>query len=704
MSNTINPFGKDIVTVETEFCGRKLTMETGRLAFQADGAVLVRYGDSVILGIAGIADPNPYLDYFPLMVDYEEKMYAAGKISGSRFIKREGRPSDDATLTSRLIDRPIRPLFPKGYNNEVQGIAMVLSLDPEVRPDIVAMIAVSAALNMADTPFEGPIAGVRIGLIDDELVAYPSTTDTKKSQLDLIVAGTVNGIMMVEAGANEVSEDTMVKALDLAYKSIQPAIELQNELAKKVGVKKTEYVPDESDKDVITEVQSFIKGKIDDAVMGENKEEHDQKVGVLRNEMLEKLAPEDDKDKDQAVYKEVFEKEVNLAVRRTILEDGVRVDGRKPTDIRPLSSEVGVLPNVHGSSIFTRGATQAMNITTLAPLSYAQMIDTMERDEEKTYFHHYNFPGFTVGEVQRPRSPGRREIGHGALAERAITPVLPNNEDFPYTIRTVSELMSSNGSTSMAAVCSSTLSLMDAGVPIARPVSGIAMGLMSDGEGNDVVLSDIQGAEDFAGDMDFKVAGTEKGITALQMDIKVKGLSTELLSSALKQAKEGRAFILKSMLATLSEPRAELAKTAPRVETVKINEDKVRDVIGKGGETINKIIDETGVEIDIRDGGLVMISSPDKDSIEAAKKWISDLTAEPEVGKIYEGEVVKLLEFGAFVNIMPGRDGLVHVSQMAEERVNHPSDVVKEGDKVTVKLVAIDDQGRLNLSMKEVNK
>lgn len=697
MPSTINPFGRDIISVETQFCGRKLTMETGRLAFQADGAVLVRYGDSVVLGIAGVSDPVPHLDYFPMMIDYEEKMYAAGKISGSRFIKREGRPSEDATLVSRLIDRPIRPLFPKGYKNEVQGIAMVLSLDTEVRPDIVAMLAVSAAMNLADIPFDGPIAGVRIGLVDDKPFAYPSTSDQKKSDLDLVVAGTEDAIMMVEAGASEVDEETMVKALELAHESIKPAVALQNELAKKVGVTKTPFEPDASNEDVEKQVADFVKSKITEAAG--NREAEDK----LKDELLEKFVGEDE-EIDPKPYKEALEAEIKKEVRRGILEEGKRPDGRKNTEIRTLSSEVGVLPNVHGSAIFTRGTTQGLNITTLAPLSYALMIDTMEKDEEKTYFHHYNFPGFSTGEVKRPMSPGRREIGHGALAERALTPVMPSIEEFPYTIRTVTEIMSSNGSTSMAAVCSSTLSLMDAGVPIKRPVSGIAMGLMSDGKDKNVILSDIQGAEDFAGDMDFKVAGTERGITALQMDIKVKGLSPELLSKALNQAKEGRATILKSMLETLPEPRAEIAPTAPRVETIKIDPDKTRDVIGKGGETINKIIDETGVEIDIRDEGLVMISAVDKNSIEAAKKWISDLTAEPEVGKIYEGVVVKILEFGAFVNILPGRDGLVHVSEMAEEHVKDPNDIVSEGDKVSVKLVAIDDQGRLNLSMKQAKK
>lgn len=702
MSQTINPFGKDIISVETKFAGRTLKMETGRLAFQAQGSVMVTCGNTVIMGIAGVAEPVTGLDYFPLMVDYEEKMYAAGKISGSRFIKREGRPSDDAVLTSRLIDRPIRPLFPDGYSNEVQGIATVLSVDEDVKPDIIAMIAVSAALNISKAPFQGPIGGIRIGLIEGKLIPNPTTKQMKESNLDLVVAGTKDAIMMVEAGANEVDEDTMLEALELAQKEIQPAIELQSQLAKKMKVVKEEFIFVDENKEVAEKVNKFLKGKLGDKVRASSSQEREEKIHALKTEMLSTLIG-DDEETDRAPYKEAFNKAIKKELRRAILEEGIRPDGRGVTDIRPLSSEVGVLPNVHGSAIFTRGSTQALNIATLAPLSYAQVIDTMEKDEEKTFIHHYNMPGFTIGEVQRPRSPGRREIGHGFLAERAIQPMLPDTETFPYTIRLVSELMSSNGSTSMASVCSSTLSLMDAGVPIKRPVSGIAMGLMSDGK-KMIVLSDIQGAEDFAGDMDFKVAGTPKGITALQMDIKVDGLSAETLKSALDQAKEGRNVILKSMLETLSGPRKELAPNAPRIVTIEVDPDKVRDIIGKGGEMINKIIDETGVEIDIRDGGIVNIAAVDKSSIDNAIKWIKDLTAVPEVGKIYTGKVVKIMEFGAFVQILPGQDGLVHISEMGEGRTEKVEDVVSEGDEVDVKLVAIDDRGRLNLSMKDAKK
>lgn len=700
MGQTINPFGGKIVSVKTEFCGRELSIETGRVAFQADGAVLVRYGDTLIMGIAQVADTAAVgFDYFPLSVDYEEKLYAAGKISGSRFMKREGRPTDEAVLTSRLIDRPIRPLFPKGYHNEVQVVTYVLSMDPEVKPDTVAMIAASAALSLAGSPFAGPIAGVRVGLVNDELIAYPATHQLKDSRLDLTVAGTKDAIMMVEAGAQEVDEPTMVKALEMAHKAIQPAIELQTELAKKLKVTEKPYELTGPDEDVVKFVEDFLKGKLGDKVRGGEKVEYDTRLMALREDMLDKLLASD-AEADTGPYKEAFDSAIKKEVKRAILEDGARPDNRKPEQIRPLSSEVGVLPLTHGSAIFTRGSTQALNITTLAPTTYAQLLDTMEEnDTEKNFFHHYNMPGFSTGEIQRPRGPGRREIGHGALAERALSAVIPDTEKFPYTIRTVSEILSSNGSTSMASVCSGCLSLMDAGVPLKAPVSGIAMGLMSDGKKH-VVLSDIQGTEDFAGDMDFKVAGTADGITALQMDIKIQGITLEIMGEALEQAKAGRAEILASMLSTLDKPRADLAPNAPRVESIKINPDKIRDVIGKGGETINKIIDATGAEIDIKDDGVVFLASANKESIEGAKQMIKDITTDPEVGTIYDATVVKLMDFGAFVEFLPGKQGMVHISEMAEGHVDKVTDVVKEGDKVRVKLFEIDDRGRNNLSIK----
>jgi polyribonucleotide nucleotidyltransferase len=704
MGDTINPFGKKIISVSGDFCGRELTLETGRLAFQATASVTARYGDTVVQAVAGIGRPVPGLDFFPLSVDYEERFYAAGKISGSRFVKREGRPSEEAILAGRLIDRPIRPLFPKGYRDEVQVIAMVLSLDPELKPDIVAMIAASAALHLSGAPFDGPVAGVRIGMVDGKLKAFPTTDELEKSDLDLTVAGTKGAIMMVEAGAQEIDETTMVKAIELAHASFQPAITLQEQLAKKVGVTAREYGTVLPDTAIQQTVDKFLVKKIQDT--RGNQEERGEKINALKDELTKHLIKELGEEADLGPYYDAFDIAIKNEVRRAILEDGVRPDGRKNTDIRNLSSEVGVLPRAHGSSIFTRGSTQALNVTTLAPLSYAQVVDTMEENVEKRFFHHYNMPGYASGEIKRLGSPGRREIGHSALAQRALEAVLPDEKDFPYTIRTVTEIMSSNGSTSMAATCSGCLSMMDAGVPIKSPVSGIAMGLITNPDASKyVILSDIAGAEDFAGDMDFKVAGTSKGITALQMDIKVHGITPEIMAKALAQAKEGRADILNHMLSVLPEPRKDLSPYAPRVEAITINPEKIREVIGKGGETINKIIAETGAEIDIKDDGTVMIASPDKKSIDAAIQFIRHLTAEPEVGKIYENcRIVSVLDFGAFVEILPGKEGLVHVSEMKEERVEKPSDVVKEGDRVTVKLVAVDDRGRLQLSMKAAQR
>ncbi|HLC92035.1 MAG TPA: polyribonucleotide nucleotidyltransferase [Candidatus Saccharimonadales bacterium] len=702
--STINPFGKKIVKVSTEFCGRTLSLEVGRVGFRTSASVLVRYGDTVVLGTAMVGDkPLSGFDYFPLSIDYEEKMYAAGKISGSRFIKREGRPSDDAILIGRLIDRPIRPLWPKGYRHEVQGVATVMSMDPSFRPDMVAMIAMSAAFMLTGAPFEGPVAGVRVGLVDGKLQAFASAQQLDNG-LDLVVAGTKDGIMMVEAGANEVSEAQVVEALEFGQKAIQPAIKLQEELAAKVGVTAQEYELSLPDTDIRQRVETWLAGKLGTGLRAPYPERNDL-VNKLRDAMRTHFAEqigEDGWNESKNQYEDAFMLALHNDVRDGIVKENVRPDGRKLDEIRQLSSEVGLLPRAHGSSLFTRGMTQAFNIVTLAPLSYVQLVDTMEKEGERRYLHHYNAPGYTVGEVRRLGSPGRREIGHGYLAERALDAVLPSEADFPYTIRSVTEIMSQNGSTSMAATCSSCLALMDAGVPLKRPVSGIAMGLMMDGD-KPYILSDIADAEDFAGDMDFKVTGTEKGITALQMDMKVHGLSPKILAKALEQGKAGRSEILKHMTSVMPEARKEMSSYAPRVEAITINPDKIREVIGKGGETINKIISETGAEIDIKDDGTVFIASPDKKSIDAAKMYIQSITAEPEVGKIYENcRVVSVLDFGAFVEIMPGKEGLVHVSELAEERVNKPSDVVNEGDRVTVKLVAIDDRGRLQLSMKAV--
>lgn len=698
---TINPLGKEIIKVETELCGRTLSLEVGRVGFRTSASVIVRYGDTVVLGSAMVSKNRiKGMDYFPLSIDYEEKMYAAGKVSGSRFIKREGRPSDDAILIGRLIDRPIRPLWPKGYRQEVQGVATVLSLDPAFRPDMIAMIAMSAAFMLTGAPFDGPVAGLRVGLVDGKFTAFASNEDLDSGALDLVVAGTKDGIMMVEAGANEVTEEQIAEAMDFAFKAMQPAIELQLELVKKIGVTKLEFELDLPNEDVQKAVDEWLVGKLGEDLR-KPYPERNVLVQELRDEMHVAFADNfgEDYASIQNKYDEAFQMAVFKDVRKGIVKDNIRPDGRKLDEIRTLSSEVGILPRVHGSSLFTRGMTQALNIITLAPLSYNQLVDTMEKEGERRFLHHYNAPGYTVGEVKRLSGPGRREIGHGYLAERALAAVLPSEAEFPYMIRSVTEIMSQNGSTSMAATCSSCLALLNAGVPLKAMVSGIAMGLMVDGD-KTYVLSDIADAEDFAGDMDFKVTGTSKGITALQMDMKVHGLSVDVLVKALQQGKSGRAFILDHMMTTISEP-GEMSQYAPRVESIQINPDKIREVIGKGGEVIQKITAETGAEIDIKDDGTIMIASPDKRSIDAARQWIESIVAEPEIGKIYENvPVMTVMDFGAFVQIMPGKDGLVHVSEMSEERVNSPRDVVKEGDKVTVKLVAIDDRGRLQLSMK----
>jgi polyribonucleotide nucleotidyltransferase len=701
--STINPFGKDLIVVERELCGRTLKLEVNRVGFRTSASVLVTYGDTVVLGTAMVSNKSVHgMDYFPLSIDYEEKMYAAGKMSGSRFIKREGRPSDDAILIGRIIDRPIRPLWPKGYRKEVQGVSTVLSMDPSFRPDMIAMIAMSAALSLTGEPFEGPVAGIRVGMVDGKFKAFATAEELDTGKLDLVVAGTKDAIMMVEAGANEVTEEEVAEALQFGFDAMQPAIEAQLELIKKVGVTAKEFELIKPNEDIQKAVDSYVADKLGEDLR-KPYPERNELVSILRTETMDHFKEELGEEEFATLkgeYEEAFQMALHKDVRAGIIKDQTRPDGRKLTDIRPLSSEVGLLPRAHGSSLFTRGMTQGLNIVTLAPLSYSQLVDTMEKEGERRYMHHYNAPGYTVGEVKRLGSPGRREIGHGYLAERALDAVLPSEADFPYAIRSVTEIMSQNGSTSMAATCSSCLALMDAGVPLKNMVSGIAMGLMMDGD-TPYIMSDIADAEDFAGDMDFKTAGTVNGITALQMDMKVHGLPVEILKKALMQGKEGRAHILKHMQETISTP-GEMSPYAPRVESIKINPDKIREVIGKGGETIQRITAETGTEIDIKDEGIVMISSPDKAKIDAAIKWIRGITDEPEVGTIYEQvPVVNVMDFGAFVQIMPGKDGLVHVSEMSEERVERPGDVVKEGDLVDVKLVAVDDRGRLNLSMKQ---
>ncbi|MDO4967554.1 MAG: polyribonucleotide nucleotidyltransferase [Candidatus Saccharibacteria bacterium] len=728
----INPTGKKTLQVSTDFCGKKLTLEVNRVGFRTTSSVLVSYGDTTVLGSVVVSDKPVQQDFFPLSIDYEEKFYAAGKISGSKFIKREGKPADEAILIGRLIDRPIRPLFPKGYRQEVQVVATVLSMDPNFRPDMVGMIAASSALYNAGIPFDGPVAGLRIGRVNGEFKAFLTPEEREASDLDLVVAVKDEKVVMVEAGAKEVPEEVIIDAMRWAVKNVQPALKLQEELRKKLDVEEKEYeliLPDEEIQKTVDE-WTFEKFKGSDKKQGTrirgNVLERQKIADELRDEMdaefalkfgegetdEEKIA--DYEERLKAEYDNAFELAVHHEVRRAIVEDGVRPDGRKTNEVRPLSSQTGILPRVHGSSLFTRGLTQAMNIVTLAPLSFAQMVDTMEvTDGERRYMHHYNAPSYTIGECGRLGSPGRREIGHGYLAERALTPVLPSKEDFPYAIRSVTEIMSQNGSTSMAATCSSCMALMDAGVPLKRPVSGVAMGLMVDvPAGTPVtekdidkayVLTDLMDAEDFAGDMDFKVTGTTEGVTALQMDMKVHGLPVDILEKAIKQSHEGRMFILNHMLSVISEPKAKLSEYAPRIEKLQVKQDKIGAIIGKGGEMINKITAETGATVDIDDDGLVTIASPNGESIDKALAWIKSLVEEPEVGKIYNGTVVTIKDFGAFVNIMPGIDGMLHISQISDKRIDKVEDVLKVGDEIKVRLEAIDDKGRLSLSMKHLD-
>ena len=706
----INPTGKKLISVSTDFLGRKLTLEVGKVGFRSTSSVIVKYGETVVLGTVQLGSKPVALDYFPLSIDYEEKWYASGRISGSRFIKREGRPSDDAILIGRLIDRPIRPLFPKGYREEVQVVTTVLSADPKFRPDMIAMIAASSALHLAGVPFDGPVAGLRIGKINGEFKAFLSPEEQEKSLLDLVVAGIESGITMVEAGANEVPEEEIIAGLAWAYENFQPAIKLQNELREKYI--EAGYFEERAfelvlpNEEISKEVEEWTDGKFDSKIR-EAYPKYNQNIAEIREkfhvEMLEKFG-EEVYEEIRKEYDEAFTLAVHKAVRKGIIEDSERPDGRELDEIRPLSSEIDFLPRAHGSSLFTRGVTQAMNIVTLAPLSYSQLVDTMEFNEiERRYMHHYNAPGYTVGEPRRLGSPGRREIGHGYLAQRALEAVLPSVEDFPYAIRSVTEIMSQNGSTSMAATCSSCMALMSAGVPLKNPVSGIAMGLMMDGE-TPYILSDIADAEDFAGDMDFKCTGSKNGITALQMDMKVHGLPVSVLEKAILTSRKGREHILRHMLSVISEPKKSLSPYAPRIEKIKINPEKIGAIIGKGGETINKITSETSAEVDIKEDGLITIASSNAEQIEKALNWIKSLVEEPEVGKIYRGKVVSIKDFGAFVNILPGIDGMLHISQMSEKRTEKVTDVLSQDQEIWVKLDKIDEKGRLNLTMKGVKQ
>ena len=682
---------------EMQLGGRTLTVETGKLAQMANGACTLRYGDTVLLVTAtNSAKPKEGIDFFPLSVDFEEKLYSAGKIPGS-FIRREGKPSEKAILTSRLIDRPIRPLFPKGYRNDVQVVATVLSVDIDHNPDTIAMIGSSIALSISSIPFNGPTGSVSVGLVDGQFIINPTFEQREKSDMYLVVSGTKDAIMMVEAGSNEVSEEVMLNAILFAHEEIKKICDFVQNIANEIGKEKDEYYVFKPLEEVEAAVTEFASQKMKDAIKTVDKQERQENMEKVKDETMahfEEIFPENMKDVDEVIYS-ITKKEV----RNMIVKDKVRPDNRAQEEIRPIWCEAGVLPRTHGSAIFTRGQTQVLSVATLAGLSEAQTIDGLDEEEERRYMHHYNFPAFSVGEARASRGPGRREIGHGALAQRAIEPLLPSEEQFPYTIRVVSEVMSSNGSTSQASVCGSTLCLLDAGVPMKDMVAGIAMGLIKDEE-DVVILSDIQGMEDFLGDMDFKVAGTEKGITAIQMDIKISGIDEDILKRALAQAREGRLHILGEMKKVIDKPRESLSPYAPMIINMMINPDKIREVIGTGGKVINKIIDETGVKIDIDNDGKVSILSNDQEMCMKAKTIIEGIVAEPEVGKTYSGKITKIMQFGAFVEILPGKEGLLHISQMDKQRVAKVEDLFKEGDSVEVKLTEIDSQGRLNLSRK----
>jgi len=683
-----------------DWSGRKLTVEIGQLAKQANGAVLVRYGDTVVLCTATASKEAKGVDFFPLTVNYEERLYAVGKIPGG-FIKREGRPSEKAILASRLIDRPIRPLFPEGFRNEVQVVSMVMSVDQDCSSEMAAMFGSSLALSISDIPFEGPIAGVTVGRLDDQFIINPTVEQLEKSDIHLIVAGTKDAINMVEAGANEVPEETILEAIMFGHEEIKRLIAFQEEIVEKIGKEKMEVELYKIDEELEKRVREMALADLLQAIQVPEKHAREDAINEVKEKTVAIFEEEEADEETIKQVKEILHKLVKEEVRRLITEEKVRPDGRKIDEIRPLSSSVGILPRTHGSGLFTRGQTQALSICTLGALGDVQILDGLGVEESKRFMHHYNFPPFSVGETGPMRGPGRREIGHGALGERALEPVIPSESDFPYTIRLVSEVLESNGSTSQASICASTLAMMDAGVPIKSPVAGIAMGLVKSGD-NYTVLTDIQGMEDALGDMDFKVAGTEKGVTALQMDIKIKGLSREILEEALKQARKGRLEILKSMLATISEPRKQLSPYAPKILTMVINPDKIRDVIGPSGKQINKIIEETGVKIDIEQDGTIYISSVDEGMNKKAKKIIEDIVREIEVGQMYLGKVKRIEKFGAFVELFNGKDGLVHISELAEERVGKVEDVVSVGDEILVKVMGIDKQGRVNLSRKAV--
>jgi polyribonucleotide nucleotidyltransferase len=691
-----------VVSKEFQYGDRKVVLETGRVARQASGAVVASLGETVVL-VTCVArkEADTERDFFPLTVDYQEKTYAAGKIPGG-FFKREGRPSEKETLTCRLIDRPVRPLFPKGFKNEVQIIATVLSLDPEINPDIPAMIGASAAITLSGAPFNGPIGAARVGYRDGAYVLNPTFAEVKESELDLVVAGTATSVLMVESEAKQLSEEVMLGAVVYGHEQMQVVIENIRALAAEAGVKPWDWSAPENDKELMAEVEKRCGDLVREAYAITDKLSRKERLDEIRQQALAGILEEtEDRWADVKIVSAIEELE-STTVRGGIIAGEPRIDGRDSKNIRPITIEVGVLPRTHGSALFTRGETQALVVTTLGTDRDAQIIDAIEGERKEPFMLHYNFPPFCVGETGRVGSPKRREIGHGRLAKRGIAAVMPDLETFPYVLRVVSEITESNGSSSMASVCGTSLSLMDAGVSIEAPVAGIAMGLIKEGD-KFVVLSDIMGDEDHLGDMDFKVAGTGNGVTALQMDIKIDGITREIMDVALQQAREGRLHILEKMNAVLPAPRSEMSEFAPRITTIKIHPDKIRDVIGKGGATIRALTEETGTTIDIDDDGTVKIYSSDKNASDLARQRIEDLTAEIEVGKIYEGRVAKIMDFGAFVNILPGKDGLVHISQISEERVENVSDKLAEGDFVKVKVLEIDRQGRVRLSMKAAN-
>ncbi|MGM8366836.1 polyribonucleotide nucleotidyltransferase [Virgibacillus sp. W0181] len=684
----------------TEIGGNKFTVEIGEFAKQSNGACMIHYGDTSVLSVATASKEPKDLPFFPLTVNYEERLYAVGKIPGG-FIKREGRPSEKAVLTSRLIDRPIRPLFPDGFRNEVQVISTVMSVDQDSSSEIAAMIGSSIALSVSDIPFDGPIAGVKIGRIDGEFIINPTIEQQESSDIDLTVAGTKDAINMVEAGADEIEEAIILEAIMFGHEEIKRLVQFQEEIVAATGVEKSDITVFETDEEIAAKVEQAFKDELIAAIQVIEKHEREEAISKVKDAALESFDEEDETVIKQV--KSVLDKMVKEEVRRLITQEKVRPDGRKPDEIRPLASRINVLQRTHGSGLFTRGQTQVLSICTLGALGDVQILDGLDLEESKRFMHHYNFPRYSVGETGPIRGPGRREIGHGALGERALEKVIPSDKDFPYTIRLVSEVLESNGSSSQASICASTLAMMDAGVPIKAPVAGIAMGLVKTGEDYSI-LTDIQGMEDALGDMDFKVAGTEKGITALQMDIKIEGLSKEILEESLSQAKKGRMAILNSMIETIGEPKSELSQYAPKILTMKINPDKIRDVIGPSGKQINQIIDETGVKIDIEQDGSVFISSTDASMNEKTKKIIEDLVREVETGQMYLGTVKRIEKFGAFVELFKGKDGLVHISELAESRTNKVEDVVAIGDKIMVKVKEIDNQGRVNLSRKAVLK